>query len=220
MGLCCPLWPALSVICGNVTVCALGFFWNPILRRNWVVWDSYFRWLDVVLKGLIVLCHLICRFSVTCLAENNWVLCVGSVLPTWTHISFRWFSWHSFIISVSLVIRVKSDLMRKMVFFRREIHLRNKRYFNQSWLDVDGGFTKSTDYQFATESQWMEYGNMYQSIYHYVFRRAKACGSDGIKLTAKHIKNLQSLSILSELMRHTSHWRICPWSHELVPYPV
>ena len=220
MGLCCPLWPALSVICGNVTVCALGIFWNPILRRNRVVWDSYFHWLDVVLKGLIVLCHLIFRFSVTCLTTNNWVLCIGSVLSTWTHISFRWFSWHSFIISASLVIRVKSVLMRKIVLFWREIHLRNKRYFNQSWLDVDRGFTKSTDYQFATESQQMGYGNMYQSIYHYVFRRAKACGSDGIKLTAKHIKNLQSLSILSELMRHTSRWRICPWSHELVPYPV
>ena len=46
-----------------------GPFSNPILRRNRVVWDSYFHWLDIVPKGLIVLCHLIFRFSVTCLTE-------------------------------------------------------------------------------------------------------------------------------------------------------
>ena len=61
--------------------------------------------------------------SVICLIENSWVLCVGSVFPAWTHICYRWISWHSFIISVSLVIHVKSVLMRKMVFFQREKYI-------------------------------------------------------------------------------------------------
>ena len=154
MGLCCPLWPAFLVIHSNVAVCVLGFCWNPILRRNWIVWDSYFHWLDVVLKGLFVLCHLICRFSVTCLTENNWVMYVGSCClhgPTFPSDGFH---------DILLIFQYHWSFGWKVSWWERwyswEIHLRNKRYFNQSWLDVDGGFTKSTDYQFATESQCME----------------------------------------------------------------
>ena len=218
MGLCFPLWPALLVICGNVAVSALGFFWNPILWRNWVVWDSYFHWLDVVLKVLIVLCHFICRFSVICLTENNWVMCVGSVLPTWTHISFRWFSWHTFNISVSLVIWVKSVLMRKMVFFRRKIHLRNKRYFKVDLMLMDAFQNLLTINLQEKVNGWnMEICiKVFIIMYSEGQRRVVVMEQN----SSKHIKNLQSLSTLSELMKHTSRWRICPWCHKLVPYPV
>ena len=73
-----------------------------------------------------------------------------------------------------------------------EIHLHNRRYFNQRLLDVDGHHPKSIKYffsaQYATESQQI-YGN----INHYVFRRAKANGGDDWKPTPKEIKNVKSL---------------------------
>ena len=52
----------------------------------------------------------------------------------------------------------------KMVYFqKREIHLHNRRYFDERLLDVDEGFARSIDYlhsaQYATEHQQMEYEN-------------------------------------------------------------
>ena len=53
---------------------------------------------------------------------------------------------------------------------------------------MDTNVTYNLYAHYATESQ-----KIYGNIDHYVLNRIKACGSDGGKLTAKGIKNVQSL---------------------------
>ena len=74
----------------------------------------------------------------------------------------------------------------------REKHIHPRRYFNQRLLDVDGRFAKSPEYllsaQYATES-----AQIYGNINHYVFRRVKARESQGGKITAGQVKDMESL---------------------------
>ena len=61
---------------------------------------------------------------------------------------------------------------------------------------------------------------IYCNINHHVFRRSKAHGCDGRKLTPKTIRICNHCTTLSELISHRNCWIIRSWSHGPLPHPV